>query len=347
MSLELETPAHENLCRHVSAPSQLPTLVVKRSRGLAIDAFNQAADAAFHLAERRPGRRSLASLRFLEDRDTVLKELRRAICADSNEERVLDQVIAVSFREGVVAAQQSARHFSLTLGPITPTHAVLKFIDITPTETRNHFDPLTKVFSGEMGFKLFQRLIDCRQPFAFILVDVDDMKGLNAAHGHENGSKVLVQVASILSGNFEATDLVARLHKNGDEFGIGLIFKENLSLEERNRIVYERFYGRPGQLYVGIRDICTKSPVIPERPTASGPVSFNVTAGWAMYDPAIPELASQTPDSLYHAASVEMLSRKGTPSKAPRGNESVPIKDRTREINRMGGKGTNRLKRAG
>lgn len=56
------------------------------------------------------------------------------------------------------------------------------------------------------------------EPLAMILVDVDKLKEINDAHGHEAGNQALIQVADALRASKRAADVAARW--GGDEFVI-------------------------------------------------------------------------------------------------------------------------------
>ena len=53
---------------------------------------------------------------------------------------------------------------------------------------------------------------------AVLFVDVDALKSINDAHGHQAGDAALIHVATILRRELRATDVVARI--GGDEFGL-------------------------------------------------------------------------------------------------------------------------------
>lgn len=62
-----------------------------------------------------------------------------------------------------------------------------------------------------------QRDARLRKPLAFILVDIDGFRRLNAEHGRLVGDEALQEVARALRGATRGTDAVGRL--GGDEFG--------------------------------------------------------------------------------------------------------------------------------
>ena len=55
-------------------------------------------------------------------------------------------------------------------------------------------------------------------PAAVMFVDVNALKAINDAYGHQAGDAALIHVAAILKRELRATDVVARI--GGDEFGL-------------------------------------------------------------------------------------------------------------------------------
>ena len=72
---------------------------------------------------------------------------------------------------------------------------------------------------------------------ALLVVDVDDLKGVNDRHGHSLGDALLAQVAQTIATRIRRGDIVGRL--GGDEFavvlpGAGMDAAEHLALELEN-----------------------------------------------------------------------------------------------------------------
>lgn len=83
-------------------------------------------------------------------------------------------------------------------------------------------DPLTGVANRRrLEQELARELVRARRegtPLCVVILDVDDLKEHNDAHGHAAGDRLLRHVASAWAGALRATDLIARL--GGDEFAV-------------------------------------------------------------------------------------------------------------------------------
>jgi diguanylate cyclase (GGDEF)-like protein len=81
-------------------------------------------------------------------------------------------------------------------------------------------DPLTAAYNRHyLSQALAQETTRSRRhnrPIAFLMIDVDDLKGINDRFGHQTGDRVLQAVASLLCQEVRETDTVVRY--GGDEF---------------------------------------------------------------------------------------------------------------------------------
>jgi len=90
----------------------------------------------------------------------------------------------------------------------------------------------------------WQRALRQQQPLSLLMVDVDNFKAYNDAHGHLGGDECLKRIATAVASEMRANDLVARY--GGEEFAVIL---PNQSLKGA-AIVAERIRRRVEQLQV-------------------------------------------------------------------------------------------------
>jgi diguanylate cyclase (GGDEF)-like protein/putative nucleotidyltransferase with HDIG domain len=57
-----------------------------------------------------------------------------------------------------------------------------------------------------------------RRPLSIVLLDIDNFRSVNSAHGHKGGDDVLRQVAATIKDNIRTIDIAARY--GGEEFGV-------------------------------------------------------------------------------------------------------------------------------
>ncbi len=101
---------------------------------------------------------------------------------------------------------------------------VLVFQDVTEARKKqaaieylSFRDSLTALFNRAFLEKEFERLDDPKYfPLSLIMGDLDGLKLINDAFGHQVGDQVLVEIAAILQRSVRKTDLVGRW--GGDEF---------------------------------------------------------------------------------------------------------------------------------
>lgn len=83
-------------------------------------------------------------------------------------------------------------------------------------------DGLTQLYNHRYFYELLTREIvrakRYPQSISLLMIDIDNFKIYNDAHGHLAGDKVLRKVATVLRGAVRAADFVARY--GGEEFGI-------------------------------------------------------------------------------------------------------------------------------
>jgi diguanylate cyclase (GGDEF)-like protein len=82
-------------------------------------------------------------------------------------------------------------------------------------------DPLTGIANRRVFLDELDHLATSSpEPFALLMLDLDDFKRMNDEHGHLYGDEVLQDVARVLAGNVRAGDRVARY--GGEEFVVAM-----------------------------------------------------------------------------------------------------------------------------
>jgi diguanylate cyclase (GGDEF)-like protein len=83
-------------------------------------------------------------------------------------------------------------------------------------------DDLTQLFNRRYFFERLRRELDrarsLQSPLAILVLDVDQLKGVNDTYGHKAGDMVLANLAKLLVKCTRTSDTPARL--GGDEFGV-------------------------------------------------------------------------------------------------------------------------------
>jgi diguanylate cyclase (GGDEF)-like protein len=90
-------------------------------------------------------------------------------------------------------------------------------------------DTLTGLPNRRAFRRRLARELDAGGPFALVLCDMDNLKGLNDTHGHEAGDRALQLLAAALRSGLRRSDEAYRL--GGDEFGVVLADTSRLDAE--------------------------------------------------------------------------------------------------------------------
>jgi diguanylate cyclase (GGDEF)-like protein len=126
-------------------------------------------------------------------------------------------------------------------GRLAVRYQQLAAIDgITGLYNRRHFMEL-----AEAAFAAAQRL---GQPFAALMVDVDNFKRINDVHGHIAGDQVLTELAQVTREHVRPEDIVGRY--GGDEFIImlpGITSLRAMQLADQLTSLVTRFHGSDGK----------------------------------------------------------------------------------------------------
>ena len=91
-------------------------------------------------------------------------------------------------------------------------------------------DALTSLYNRRYLKEIFPRQFyvadQNKQSFAFFILDLDHFKQYNDTYGHQNGDKVLQEIAQILKENLDHSDDYA-FRLGGDEFA-GIVIENNI-----------------------------------------------------------------------------------------------------------------------
>ncbi|MHB8478707.1 MAG: GGDEF domain-containing protein [Steroidobacteraceae bacterium] len=147
------------------------------------------------------------------------------------------QVAVVAICHGLLAAATpgldvlSLAYASLAVGQLAPFLLVAYLTttlsaDITEARERienlAQTDPLTGLYNLRMFNEVWQRAHDSagreRGVYALLLIDMDKLRDINDAFGHEAGNSAITLVAQCLQRSIRNTDYAARF--GGDEFAV-------------------------------------------------------------------------------------------------------------------------------
>lgn len=102
----------------------------------------------------------------------------------------------------------------------------------------SYYDSLTGLYSRTFFDEEMRRLKDGRHcPLGIILCDVDGLKLINDAMGHDEGDRLLLAAAEILRTSFRESDIVSRI--GGDEFVVLLPQTSEEAIEAGCSRIYE------------------------------------------------------------------------------------------------------------
>ena len=202
------------------------------------------ADRAASLAALRGGREAGAAevARDVAALQTVLIRALRDELAENDPERFADAVERLVDATGAIqaaASEELIRRRSREL------------------ESQANTDALTGLGNLRHLQKEIAKLLELHKryghPFGVLLMDVDGLKRVNDAHGHQAGDRVLMQVAMALRRSIRTVDVAARL--GGDEFCVLAPEQESeaaMTLAERLATAVQEEVASPDDPPVGL-----------------------------------------------------------------------------------------------
>ena len=113
--------------------------------------------------------------------------------------------------------------YRVEIKPIDSIHKLYMFTVVTEMYTRQKnlesevkFDPLTRCYRKKYFDLFLQERFKKREPFALVVVDIDDFKKVNDTYGHIVGDEILKRFATLLKSRIRKEDILARW--GGEEF---------------------------------------------------------------------------------------------------------------------------------
>ena len=133
--------------------------------------------------------------------------------------------------------QHGNRHFAVHVGPLRSesgkiTGCIGAGVDITDrkkSEDQTRYQATHDALTGLANYREFMDTLErevhragrSNHSFALLLLDLDDLKGINDKYGHLAGNRALKRLARVIKEYCRETDLAARY--GGDEFAVALI----------------------------------------------------------------------------------------------------------------------------
>jgi diguanylate cyclase (GGDEF)-like protein/PAS domain S-box-containing protein len=132
------------------------------------------------------------------------------------------------------------KHLKLSAFKLEPTKMAVILADVTVDMKKqneiiylSHHDFLTGLYNRRYFVQEYKKLDDEKQyPLCLMMIDINGLKIINDAFGHNEGDNALQKVADTCSKIFREQDVIARI--GGDEFAILLPNTEESVVEKLN-----------------------------------------------------------------------------------------------------------------
>jgi diguanylate cyclase (GGDEF)-like protein/PAS domain S-box-containing protein len=160
---------------------------------------------------------------YLQDLFVVKKELHEQIqIAFANNESATAELELISYQDESIWVQvvvtllitdDLQESYQITLHDISKRKYQISLLD-----QKANYDGLTNLLNRQATEQHLNKLIINCQPFALIMMDLNDFKPINDVFGHDAGDELLIHVSSQLLKSLRKADVLSRW--GGDEFVI-------------------------------------------------------------------------------------------------------------------------------
>jgi diguanylate cyclase (GGDEF)-like protein/PAS domain S-box-containing protein len=160
---------------------------------------------------------------YLQDLFVVKKELHEQIqIAFANSESATAELELISYQDESLWVQvvvtllitdDFQESYQITLHDISKRKYQISLLD-----QKANYDGLTNLLNRQAAEQHLKKLTINRQPFALIMMDLNDFKPINDVFGHDAGDELLIHVSSQLLKSLRKADVLSRW--GGDEFVI-------------------------------------------------------------------------------------------------------------------------------
>jgi len=122
--------------------------------------------------------------------------------------------------------------FIIQASKIEKTHMLFTLTNITDISSKLNMDPLTGIYRKNYLNDLGQKILQNKEKFALVVLDLDDFKKVNDTYGHQVGDSVLKEFVNLVKKQIRKEDIFARW--GGEEFL--LLMRNATSQEVQHRI---------------------------------------------------------------------------------------------------------------
>ncbi|WP_409419500.1 diguanylate cyclase domain-containing protein [Marinomonas sp. RS-M-Aa-14] len=161
----------------------------------------------------------------LQKLSNTLKRSKKAL-TNLDDPKQLER-LALVLEQGAFKANQAIEHFSQSLQAVQEELASLRS-ELSHVKKNGELDALT-LLANEKGFEraLFSMLPHAEDDLTLLLIDIDDLGGINQEYGNKVGTSLIRYIAKLLLSSLPEQSFLARL--NGGRFAI-LLNETELSM---------------------------------------------------------------------------------------------------------------------